>query len=294
MQVPIIACVCFFRYDGRLTFENLKAQENLNTLTVDDINVMWVPQIVFHNTISKQESLNDGKAFATIKRSGSHVPQQTTFLQNAHLYSGGDNPITISRVYSENFLCTFDVAVYPFDMQNCSVTLVMKGNSGEFAELVAQNLVYLGPRDLTLYFVKNMTMHNIVIHPGIEAVSVEIIFQRRILSTILTTYLPTLLICLVSFSTNYFKPFFFEAMVTVNLTSLLVLCTLFISVSESLPQTAYIKMMDIWLIFCLLVPFSEVILQVSSQVRDPKKNMYATYHVTLYTASISQDLRRVL
>ena len=34
-----------------------------------------------------------------------------------------------------------------------------------------------------------------------------------------------------------------------NLTSLLVLTTLFISVSGSLPQTAYIKMVDVWLIF---------------------------------------------
>ena len=41
----------------------------------------------------------------------------------------------------------------------------------------------------------------------------------------------------------------FRATVTVNLTSLLVLTTLFISVAGSLPQTAYIKMVDIWLIF---------------------------------------------
>lgn len=66
----------------------------------------------------------------------------------------------------------------------------------------------------------------------------------------------------MAFSTNYFRPFFFEAVVTVNLTSLLVLTTLFISVSNSLPTTSYVKLMDIWLIFCLLVPFSETILQV--------------------------------
>ncbi len=102
--------------------------------------------------------------------------------------------------------------------------------------------------------------------PGIGAVKVDLNFGRRLLSTILTTYLPTFLICLVSFSTNYYKGFFFEAIVTVNLTSLLVLTTLFISVSNSLPQTAYIKMMDFWLIACLLVPFLEVLLQVLCRV----------------------------
>ena len=49
-------------------------------------------------------------------------------------------------------------------------------------------------------------------------------------------------------------------MVTVNLTSLLVLVTLFISVSDSLPRTSYVKLIDIWLIFNLLVPFIDVLL----------------------------------
>ena len=52
----------------------------------------------------------------------------------------------------------------------------------------------------------------------------------------------------------------FKAIVTVNLTSLLVLTTLFISVSSSLPQTAYVKMVDVWLIFAQVVPWVEVLL----------------------------------
>ena len=47
---------------------------------------------------------------------------------------------------------------------------------------------------------------------------------------------------------------------TVNLTSLLVLTTLFISVSGALPPTAYVKMIDIWLIFSQLIPFFEVLI----------------------------------
>ena len=47
-------------------------------------------------------------------------------------------------------------------------------------------------------------------------------------------------------------------MVTVNLTVMLVLATMFISVSENLPKTSYIKMVDIWLIFNLMIPFFEV------------------------------------
>ena len=41
---------------------------------------------------------------------------------------------------------------------------------------------------------------------------------------------------------------------------MLVLVTLFISVCDSLPNTSYIKMMDYWFIFSLILPFIEVLL----------------------------------
>ena len=52
---------------------------------------------------------------------------------------------------------------------------------------------------------------------------------------------------------------------TVNVTVLLVITTMFISVSNSLPKTAYIKMVDLWLIFCQLIPFFELILHTYMQ-----------------------------
>ena len=51
---------------------------------------------------------------------------------------------------------------------------------------------------------------------------------------------------------------YFDVIVTVNVTLLLVLSTLFISVLDSMPRTSYVKMIDIWLIFCLLIPLVEV------------------------------------
>ena len=41
---------------------------------------------------------------------------------------------------------------------------------------------------------------------------------------------------------------------------MLVMTTIFISVMQMLPATAYVKMIDIWLIFGQLVPFAEVVL----------------------------------
>ena len=42
------------------------------------------------------------------------------------------------------------------------------------------------------------------------------------MNTLLTVYLPSVLILAIVYAANYFKPFFFEAVVAVNLTVLLV------------------------------------------------------------------------
>ena len=49
-------------------------------------------------------------------------------------------------------------------------------------------------------------------------------------------------------------------MITVNLTSMLVLTTMFINVSNNLPKTSYMKMMDVWLLFNLMYPFIVVLM----------------------------------
>ena len=250
--------------DTRLRLMNLKEDRNLNTLTPEFREKIWIPQVVFYNTQQKLESLNDHKSFAVIDRLGGFEQSAKSELFNALYYKGGENPITTSRVYDSEFLCEFSMAVFPFDTQRCKIIMIMSGNTGKFVDISAGDMNYLGPVDLTQYFVKETYMLQsdlpVLGDNSTHSVEVHIVFGRRVLATILTTYLPTTLLCIVCFSTNYFKAFFFEAIVTVNLTSLLVLTTLFISVSESLPKTSYIKMMDAWLLFNLFVPFSEVLL----------------------------------
>ena len=93
-----------------------------------------------------------------------------------------------------------------------------------------------------------------------EGVVMTIVMKRKITSEMMTTYFPSLLLTAITFATTFFKPIFFEAALSVNLTTMLVLTTIFISKMEGLPPTSDIKMIDIWLVFCQLVPFTEVVL----------------------------------
>ena len=61
-----------------------------------------------------------------------------------------------------------------------------------------------------------------------DGIKMEIVFKRRLTNELLTTYLPTFLLLGITYATTFFKPFFFEAALTVNLTAMLVITTLFI------------------------------------------------------------------
>ena len=94
------------------------------------------------------------------------------------------------------------------------------------------------------------------------------------MNELLTTFLPSILLMIITFATTFFKPFFFEAALSVNLTTMLMMTTISIGKMQTLPTTAYIRMIDVWLVFCQLVPFVEVILLTAQEyyrVEDPKE-----------------------
>merc|ERR1712156_287825 len=93
----------------------------------------------------------------------------------------------------------------------------------------------------------------------------SIVMKRKITSEMMTTYFPTLLLTAITFATTFFKPFFFEAALSVNLTTMLVMTTIFISKMEGLPPTSATKMIDYWLILCQLVPFIQVVLVTAKE-----------------------------
>ena len=102
-----------------------------------------------------------------------------------------------------------------------------------------------------------------------------IVLKRKVMSEMMTTFFPSILLTLITFATTLFKPIYFEASLSVNLTTMLVMTTIFISKMEGLPPTSDTKMIDMWLILCQLVPFIEVMLVTAIEfykVDDPREN----------------------
>ena len=153
-------------------------------------------------------------------------------------------------------VCSIEMSVNPGDKE--SVTLLPRD------VMIAQSL------DMVLF---TITAYDLVkaTYPG-EGIRMTITLKRKIMSEMMTTYFPSLLLMMITYATTFFKPFFFEAALSVNLTTMLVMTTIFISKMESLPPTSDIKMIDIWLVLCQIVPFVEVMLLTAMEYnREGKK-----------------------
>ena len=139
--------------------------------------------------------------------------------------------------------------------------------------------VTLHPDKLELEQEKDMTLFQITNHRLIftnssnpkQGMRMIVVMKRKIMSEIMTTYFPSILLTLITFATTFFKRIYFEASLSVNLTTMLVMTTIFISKMEGLPPTSEIKMIDLWLVLCQLVPFIEVILVTAIEFHNVER-----------------------
>ena len=125
---------------------------------------------------------------------------------------------------------------------------------------LAKNFEDLAPedKDLTMFTITDLRLMK-----SNKQVHMVMLLKRKIQTEILTTYLPTLLLLMITYATAFFNEIYFEAKCTLNLTIMLVMTTIFTSKIAELPPTSDTKMIDFWLIFCLLVPFSFTVVQTA-------------------------------
>ena len=136
------------------------------------------------------------------------------------------------------------------NMQICQMDLQLETFSQRNVELVPSvELVPLpNNTELTQYYIQNCTLSYQIqgvhlsciecyvwqalstLYSGSPSsgLKMQIVFKRRLTNELLTTYLPSLILILMCYATSFFRPIYFEAAVTVNLSILLVTTTLFI------------------------------------------------------------------
>ena len=127
-------------------------------------------------------------------------------------------------------------------------------------EKVFFNKLKENEKEVFLFTINSLTLDQKIETNWKNGLKMEVVLKRSIQAELIMTYLPSLGLLVFTFITTKFKREYFEAVVGVNLTLMLLLFTIFTTKISELPPTSYIKMIDIWLILCMMVPFTEVVL----------------------------------
>ena len=83
--------------DARVLYYNIKPDENMNSLTLDEQLALWTPTILFWNTKDQLRTANDKITFASIRQDGNGIKIEKEVNEDIEVYQGSENPITIAR-----------------------------------------------------------------------------------------------------------------------------------------------------------------------------------------------------
>ncbi|KAG7169454.1 Gamma-aminobutyric acid receptor subunit beta-1-like 2 [Homarus americanus] len=249
-------------YDNRLQYYNLKSNDSLNSPRLDTMMKLWSPLVKLLNTDTIDQSLLAFDATTLVKRLTKPLWRDEGAAGEVDIYSGEENPLSVSRKYSTKYACQFDLTLYPFDSQHCDIHLQIVSGQVSFLDVHPDSVVvYLGSQVLNEYKIGDVkVLLEKEYMPGEARVRVPM--TRLYGNSILTIYIPSLILMIISYLTLFFRTSIFDVRVMVALTALLVLATLFAQASSSLPKTSYFKMVDIWLLFCVGITFLVIIFHI--------------------------------
>ncbi|XP_071530487.1 uncharacterized protein [Panulirus ornatus] len=249
--------------DNRVLYQNLKVENTLNILPARTVARLWTPQVSFINTIGNQHTLMDVDTIMLVDRRADSIGRNETAPAEVEVYSGEKNTLTTRRKYGTVFMCDLDLALYPFDAQECFMHLRITSATKSFLvfNTFASSVNNSASNLLLEYAVGDLVLE----HGGsgmFSEVWVRVPLTRRYGYAILNIYIPSLVLLVVSYVTLFIRPAVFDVRIMSALTVQLVIATLFSQVSGSLPKTSYFKMVDVWLIFCISITFLTIIFHV--------------------------------
>lgn len=127
-------------YEHRAKYQNLKINQALNILKIQEINQLWIPYLTFKvkvlevyssvksSRISTQNTddnraITIGDVYSTlyVTREGVFQRAGLNSVDEAEIFLGSENKITLIQSHNIRFHCTYLIHDFPFDSQvsNC-------------------------------------------------------------------------------------------------------------------------------------------------------------------------------
>ncbi|KAG7170850.1 Gamma-aminobutyric acid receptor subunit beta-like 2, partial [Homarus americanus] len=242
--------------DSRLKYRNLKDSSKLNRIE----EKIWTPNFLLQGAAGTSCEVMTSLSKINVVKSAPPLPDDLEYAYRELMYSGEDNPLVLMKKITVTSLCQFNLFTFPFDQQRCEIAIGLLDVPLSVVTLDAPNssIKFVGERRLRQYF---LTSESMVHHPWKDHSILKITLTLDNLATyfICSTYVPTFTLVTIGYFTLYFPLDDFSDRVMVCLTTLLVVATFFAQTNNNVPQTSYVKLVDVWYVFCILLLFLIII-----------------------------------
>ena len=254
--------------DYRLVFQDLNEVNILNDETRESI---WIPPLVFSNTENNEILKNDEKTIISILKTGQPKFKDHKHLHEAAIFEGNENILSYHRSYQRKIVCNYDLRFYPFDNQVCTIDVEIPTLLQPYIDVFPLETGNLGVSELDQFLI---TDTEIVVLKNYSLIQCKVFMKRLPWHHLATTYMPILCVMFMGLITLFIDQSHFDAIIMVSLTCMLVMYTLYQSIAQNMPTTAYLKLLDYWLIFGMILPFAVFSILVTWELMDEncKKN----------------------
>ncbi|XP_076316053.1 gamma-aminobutyric acid receptor subunit beta-like isoform X2 [Tachypleus tridentatus] len=227
--------------DSRLAFSNDSYEL---TLTGDFADKIWVPDTFF---------ANDKNSF---------LHQVTEKNKMVRLQSDGH--IVYGMRFTTTLACMMDLHYYPLDSQNCTVEIESYGYTVRDVVMYWKPYPVVGVEEAKLpqfsIIRYETTDRTEVLATGIyQRLSLSFELKRNIGYFIFQTYLPSILIVMLSWVSFWINHEATSARVALGITTVLTMTTISTGVRSSLPRISYVKAIDIYLVMCFVFVFAALL-----------------------------------
>jgi len=226
--------------DNRLAFDSMDG--HIKYLTMTDSRRVWMPDTFFRNE--------------------KHGQFHRIIQPNLYIRVFPDGDILYSIRVSLTLSCPMTLELFPLDTQVCFLRVASYGWTADDVKYTwklpdpvqfVDNLFLPGGFELDDYLNGNC---DITTNTGTySCLTVDMTFKRQLSYYILTIYIPTLMIVLVSWMSFWLDHKSAPARVALAVTTLLAMSTTTSSINNSLPPVAYTKAIDVWTNLCVTFVF---------------------------------------
>ena len=249
--------------DHNLKYNFLK---EISTVNFFNRNVTWTPKINFFHTRRHYDYFD----VTFIERNMSAKPilsGEMDVLKVREVYLGQDHFLNLIMRKRAEFICSFNqIVLYPFGDQECVMGIYIEGTDNKLTQFI--NETFLEPNDQIVggYSIKKWIFEVENDSVGTFLI-VKMVLTRKLFGVFMVTYLPTLLMNIINQASNHITgDTKYDMIFTINITSMMVLASIYLSVSSALPSSSTIKPVEWWLLANLAYPFLVIIVNILVKV----------------------------